>query len=101
MRHIIFGGSTWKHTVITCFILSKRDDVFKVTVDELGESAGLVSPHANLIVLPCTSGDILFKRHQTPERKRTAQIYTSIPINTLTYNISMYSNDVAVTSLKT
>lgn len=54
----------------TCFVLSKRDDVLKVTVDEFGESAGLVSPHADLIVLPFTSFNVLLQRHQTPKQKQ-------------------------------
>lgn len=59
------------HRILTCFVLSKRDDVFKVTVDEFGESAGLVSPHADFIVLPFTSFKVLLQRHQTPKQKQT------------------------------
>lgn len=53
--------------IITCFIFRKRDDVFVVTVDEFRELAGLISSHADLIVMPFTCADVLFQRHQASE----------------------------------
>lgn len=55
---------------LTGFVLGKRDDVFKVTVNEFGEPAGLASSHADLIVLPFTRSDVLLQRHQSPEQKQ-------------------------------
>lgn len=65
-----------------CFVLGERDDVFVVAVDEFGEPADLVSAHADLIVLPFSTGDVLFERHQAPERQQSrtlANILLSSP----------------------
>lgn len=53
-----------------CFVLGEGDDVFVVAVDEFGEPADLVSAHADLVVLPFSTGDVLSERHQAPERQQ-------------------------------
>lgn len=59
---------------LTCFILCKGDDVFVVAVDQFGESAGLVSAHADLVVLPFAGGDVLLQRHQPPEHQQNSAL---------------------------
>lgn len=69
-------------SALTCFILSEGDDVFVVAVDQFGESAGLVSAHADLVVLPFAGGDVLLQRHQPPERQQNSALAnTSVPIH--------------------
>lgn len=70
------------HSALTCFILSKGDDVFVVGVDQFGKSAGLVSAHADLVVLPFAGGDVLLQRHQPPERQQnSALVNISSPVH--------------------
>lgn len=66
---------------LACFVLGKGDDVFVVAVDEFGEPADLVSAHADLVVLPFSTGDVLLERHQAPEHQQSrALANTSNPL---------------------
>lgn len=66
---------------LACFVLGKGDDVFVVAVDEFGEPADLVSAHADLVVLPFSTGDVLLERHQAPEHQQSrALANTSDPL---------------------
>lgn len=50
--------------ILTCFILTKRNDIRVVIVNEAWKGTGLAQTHADLIVVPTTRVTVLLQTHQ-------------------------------------